>query len=143
MSSARRWPRLTPLWPVKQNVRLCQSRVCITRRATGLAAADGSDRPAVVEAVIDVVDAMRRAGRLSAAATLGAEIRSTCFALYPEGAVPRARLSVVLGEIERETGRDLTTRSSIVDAARALSRQLGVEHPLTQRAGDLLRASPE
>jgi len=115
----------------------------LTRRATGLAEADGSGRPAVVEAVIDVVDAMRRAGRRSAAAALGAEIRTTCFELYAEGAVPRARLSVVLGEIQRETGRPMITREELLNAARALSRQLGVQHPLTQRAAALLRAAPE
>ena len=112
-----------------------------TRRVTGLAETDGSDRPAVVDAVIDTVDAMRRAGRTSAAAALGSEIRQTCHALFPPGAVPRARLAVILGEIERDTGRELVSSGDLAGAARGLSEQLGLEHPLTRRAGDLLRGA--
>ncbi len=113
----------------------------LKKRVSGLTHEEGRDRPGVVGAIIDTADAMRRAGQLSQASSLSLQIRSTAERLFPEGAIPRARVVVILGEIERDSGRDLVRDDELVDAAEALAAQLGPAHPLAVRAGALLASA--
>ncbi len=106
----------------------------LRQRVASLTAQDSTNRPSVVVAVIDVIEAMLEAGQTASAAAIGSELLTTCDSLYPEGSVPRARLVVLLGQTQRLTGRSLIDPGELHAAAGVLTEQLGEEHPLTLRA---------